>query len=282
MGQYSVAPAIDFNRDATLDTPYNFKNKKIYSEPKIEVNRDFNPFKNDHKVTAFPYSKNQDWESLYVDIKAPISEIRNIEVKHEIIESNLFDSDRVSSKTFQIHGKYIISTIKSGVIFINQNLAHQRILYEEFLETITVKEAMSQQLLFPLDIHFSKDDVQMIREIQGDLESTGFLFDRIEDETIIVKGIPTTINESQVTIIIEQLLDDIKNEIPDASFSRLDVMAKSMAKSLAIKNGAYLSKEEQENIVEHLFACKESNHSPFGKPTFISMETKDIDKKFEL
>ena len=282
LGQYSVAPAIDFNRDATLDTPYNFKNKKIYSEPKIEVNRDFNPFKNDHKVTAFPYSKNQDWESLYVDIKAPISEIRNIEVKHEIIESNLFDSDRVSSKTFQIHGKYIISTIKSGVIFINQNLAHQRILYEEFLETITVKEAMSQQLLFPLDIHFSKDDVQMIREIQGDLESTGFLFDRIEDETIIVKGIPTTINESQVTIIIEQLLADIKNEIPDASFSQLDVMAKSMAKSLAIKNGAYLSKEEQENIVEHLFACKESNHSPFGKPTFISMETKDIDKKFEL
>lgn len=285
LGQYNVVPAIDFNRDANLDTPYDFKDKKIYSAPKVEVNRDFNPFKNDHqKITSFSYnqSKNQDWESLYVDIKAPTSEIRNIEVRHETIESNLFDSDKVSAKTFQIHRKYIISTIKSGLIFINQNLAHQRILYEEFLETITVKEAMSQQLLFPLDIHFSKDDVQMIREIQGDLESTGFLFERIEDETIIVKGIPTTINESQVTIIMEQLLDDIKNEIPNASFSQLDVMAKSMAKSLAIKNGTYLSTEEQENIVEHLFACKEPNHSPFGKPTFISMDLNDIDKKFEL
>ena len=190
--------------------------------------------------------------------------------------------DTTASKTFQVHRKYIISTIKSGVIFINQNLAHQRVLYEEFLETITVKEAMSQQLLFPLDIHFSKDDVQLIREIQGDLESTGFLFENIEDETIIVKGIPTTINESQVTIIMEQLLDDIKNEIPDASFSQLDVMAKSMAKSLAIKNGTHLSREEQENIVENLFACKEPNHSPFGKPTFITMDTGDIDKKFEL
>ena len=103
------------------------------------------------------------------------------------------------------------------------------------------KEAMSQQLLFPLSIHFSKDDITMIKEIQNDLESTGFMFDKIENETVIVKGIPTTINESQVTIIIEQLLEDIKNEIPENSFSQLDIMAKSLAKSLAIKNGTRLS-----------------------------------------
>ena len=81
LGQYNVAPAIDFNRDANLDTPYDFKNKKIYSVPKVEVNRDFNPFKNDsQKATPFSYNKNktQDWESLYVDIKAPASEIKNI------------------------------------------------------------------------------------------------------------------------------------------------------------------------------------------------------------
>ena len=137
-------------------------------------------------------------------------------------------------------------------------------------------------MLFPLEIVFSKDDINLIKEIQSDIESTGFLFDKINKETLTIKGIPTTINESQVTIILEQLLDDIKNEIPEASFSQLDIMAKSLAKSMAIRTGTQLTLEEQENIVERLFSCKEPNHSPYGKPTFISIDIQDIDKKFGL
>lgn len=285
LGQYSITPTMDFNRDSNLDVPYNFKDKIIDKEPQITIDRNFNPFKSDQQESiSFPYKrkKTQDWESLYVDIKAPNIDIKNIEVHSETIDAKLFENEQTIAKTYQVHKKYIISSIKSGMIFINQNLAHQRILYEEFLETITVKEAMSQQLLFPLSIHFSKDDITMIKEIQNDLESTGFMFDKIENETVIVKGIPTTINESQVTIIIEQLLEDIKNEIPENSFSQLDIMAKSLAKSLAIKNGTRLSVTEQETIVEGLFSCKEPNHSPFGKPTHISMNIEEIDKKFDL
>ncbi|AOW19978.1 DNA mismatch repair endonuclease MutL [Urechidicola croceus] len=284
LGQYNITPALDFNRDSTLDVPYDYKDVKSSKEPKITINPNFNPFKAEtQKTIQFPFkrdSKPQEWESLYTDIEA--IDVKNIEVESEIINNQLFENEISIAKTHQVHRKYIVSTIKSGIIFINQNLAHQRILYEEYLESITVKEAMSQQLLFPLEIGFSKDDIQLIKEIQLDLESTGFLFDKIEKETIVVKGIPTTISESQVTIIIEQLLDDIKHEIPETSFSQLDVMAKSLAKSLAIKSGSKLTIKEQESIVEQLFLCKEPNHSPFGKPTFISMELEEIDKKFGI
>ena len=275
LGQYNVAPVLDFNRDASLDVPYDFKNKKVYKEPTIAVDSNFNPFKTDSKKST------QQWEALYTDMEPPKIDIQNIEVTTDA-DINLFENESKSAKTYQIHRKYIVSTVKSGILFINQNLAHQRILYEEYLENITVNDAMSQQLLFPLEIHFSKDDIKLIHEIKTDLESTGFLFDKIKDETIVVKGIPTTISESQVTIIIEQLLEDIKNEVPDTSFSQLDVMAKSLAKSLAIKTGTQLSIEEQENIVGRLFTCKEPNHSPFGKPTFITMKLNEIDKKFGL
>ena len=275
LGQYNVAPILDFNRDATMDIPYDFKNKSSHKEPTVTVDRSFNPFETEvQKNIQFPYKreKSQEWESLYSDISVP--------------ESNkvqqLFTNDTIEAKTHQVHRKYIVSTIKSGVIFIHQNLAHQRILYEEYLENSTVKEVMSQQLLFPLEINFSKDDINLIKEIQSDLESTGFLFDKIKNETVVVKGVPTTINESQITVIFEQLLDDIKNEIPDTSFSQLDVMAKSLAKSMAIKTGMQLNTEEQEDLLGRLFACKEPNHSPFGKPTFISMEVNEIDKKFGL
>ena len=285
LGQYNVAPALDFNRDSTLDVPYDFKDKKIHKEPNITVNRDFNPFKADiQKDIQFPYKreKNLEWESLYTGIDISQNDINSIEVESDTVHQQLFKDSESVSKTHQVHRKYIVSTIKSGVIFIHQNLAHQRILYEEYLENITVKDAMSQQLLFPLEINFSKDDIVLIKEIKSDLESVGFLFDKIKDETIVVKGVPITINESQVTIIMEQLLDDIKNEIPETSFSQLDIMAKSMAKSMAIKNGTQLTLAEQEDIVGRLFSCKEPNHSPYGKPTFISMDINEIDKKFGI
>lgn len=279
LGQYNVAPVLDFERSSSFDTPYSFKDKK-FETPKVTVNPDFNPFKSEQKNVAhlsYKREKPQQWESLYTGL-----EVNNIEVEIEskISNNTLFSDSTSNSKTYQVHNKYIISGIKSGIVYINQHLAHQRILYEEFLESITVKVAMSQQLLFPLELSFNKSDIELIKEIKEDLESVGFLFDKILDDTIIVKGIPVTITESQITIIIEQLLEDIKNDIPDTSFSQLDVMAKSLAKSLAIKTGTNLDLKEQEEIVNKLFSCKQPDLSPFGKTTFVTINIDEIDKKF--
>lgn len=277
LGQYNVAPVLDFERSASFDTPYNFKDKK-FDTPKVSVDPDFNPFKSDEqKSIKFPFKReeSQQWESLYTGIN-----IQNIEVEAETVNTSLFSEEKSTSKTYQIHKKYIVSSIKSGIVYINQHLAHQRILYEEFLENITVREAMSQQLLFPLEISFNKSDIELIKEIKEDLVSVGFLFDKILEDAIVVNGIPVNITESQITIIIEQLLEDIKNDIPNASFSQLDIMAKSLAKSLAIKTGTRLDLKEQEEIVNKLFMCKQPDLSPFGKTTFVTEAIDEIDKKF--
>ena len=277
LGQYNVAPMLDFERKASFDTPYDFKDKKT-STPKVQVDSNFNPFKTeDHKPIKFPFKRDNpsQWESLYTGI-----DIHNIEIESEIVNTSLFSKESSSVKTYQIHKKYIISSIKSGIVYIHQHLAHQRILYEEFLENITVKETMSQQLLFPLEISFTKYDIDLIKDIKDDLESIGFLFDKILTDAIIVIGIPVTISESQISIIIEQLLEDIKNDIPETSFSQLDIMAKSLAKSLAIKTGMKLDLKEQEELVNKLFLCKEPGFSPFGKKTFMTVNIEDIDKKF--
>ena len=277
LGQYNVAPVLDFDRDATMDTPYNFTGKSA-PKPTITVDRNFNPFKTEQQNTInFPFKreKSADWESLYTGI-----DVRDIEVESEKINSGLFSEEKQNNKTYQVHNKYIVSSIKSGIVYINQQLAHQRILYEEFLENITVREAMSQQLLFPLELSFNKTDIASIKEIKEDLESIGFLFDKILEDAIVISGIPVTIVESQISIIIEQLLEDINNDIPDTSFSQLDIMAKSLAKSLAIKTGTKLDIKEQEDIVNKLFLCKEPSASPFGKKTFITVNIDEIDKKF--
>ncbi len=277
IGQYNVGPILDFDRDATLDTPYNLKGKNA-PNPRVMVNQDFNPFKSEtQKSIQFPYrrEKNMEWESLYNGLDST-----SIDYKSETVDPGLFSEEKENSKTYQVHKKYIVSSIKSGIVYINQQLAHQRILYEEFLENITLKDAMSQQLLFPLELSFSNSDIVLIKEIKMELESIGFLFGEISKDTIVVMGMPINIIESQITSIIEHLLEDIKNDIPDTSFSQVDIMAKSLSKSLAIKTGTKLDLKEQEDIVNKLFLCKQPDSSPFGKRTFVTVNIDEIDKKF--
>ena len=277
LGQYNVAPVLDFNRDAGLDTPYHFKGGSASgSVPKISVDPDFNPFKEEQqKEINFPFKREketQSWESLYTSASTTDAE------QNESLFEHL--QEEKTQKTFQIQRKYVLSLIKSGVVLINQSLAHQRVLYEEFLESITIREANSQQLLFPVKISFSSAEIEMIYTIKIELENAGFSFDQFTKDSVTIKGIPVSVTESKITIILEELLNDINLEVPDASFSHFDVMAKSFAKTLSIKTGTLLSEKEQESLVNNLFSCKEPTISPFGKATFKTLTLNQIDNLF--
>jgi DNA mismatch repair protein MutL len=278
LGQYNVAPVLDFNRDASLDISYHSnKNTGTTSTPKIHVDPDFNPFKEaTQKEITYPYKKEQNtqsWESLYTSVA-----FSDEEKQEELFEHQ---QEIKTQKTFQIQRKYLMSSIKSGVVLINQSLAHQRILYEDFLESITVKEANSQQLLFPVKISFSSQEIEMIYTMKSELENAGFSFDEFTKDSVTIKGIPVSVIESKITIILEELLNDINFEVPDASFSHFDVMAKSFAKTLSIKTGTQLSAKEQEGLVHDLFSCKDPSVSPFGKATFKTLTLNEIDNLFK-
>lgn len=277
LGQYNVAPVLDFNRDAGLDTPYHFKGGSASgSVPKISVDPDFNPFKEEQqKEINFPFKREketQSWESLYTSVNTTDAQQNESLFEHQ--------QEEKTQKTFQIQRKYVLSLIKSGVVLINQSLAHQRVLYEEFLESITIREANSQQLLFPVKISFSSSEIEMIYTIKTELENAGFSFDQFTKDSVTIKGIPVSVTESKITIILEELLNDINLEVPDASFSHFDVMAKSFAKTLSIKTGTLLSEKEQESLVNNLFSCKEPAISPFGKATFKTLTLNQIDNLF--
>lgn len=301
LGQFNVAPVLDFDRDPNLDTPYGYREKES-EMPLIQVDSNFNPFASEsHSVTtkknsgggsysfsspSFPKKENASWESLYVDLKSDTEEIASISFESEEVTGNLFQheqkAEEVASKTYQFHKKYIISSIKSGMLVVDQNKAHQRVLYEQYLANITIKTAPSQQLLFPLELYFSFEEMDFLKELKPSLENTGFVFDAIEKESVQISGIPVTVQESEVSIVLEELISNLQNDIPENSFSLSDSIAKSMAKSLAVKTGTALAEKEQENLVNALFACKEPNVSPFNKPTFITLSVEDIDKRFTL
>jgi DNA mismatch repair protein MutL len=292
LGQFNVAPILDFDRDANLDTPYHYKNLEG-AMPTVQVDANFNPFA-DEKPTKSNFSNYKkteiasSWEGLYVGLKQEtetFSASSNFSFENEEVTACLFDLEDTEStihRTYQIHKKYIVSPIKSGMVIVDQQRAHQRVLYEQFLVNMTVKQASSQQLLFPLNLYFSKNEMELIADLQFSLMNTGFVFEETQKDHVVISGIPVNSTESEVSLVLEQLLSDLQDGIPESSFSQNDTIAKSMAKSLAVKTGSYLTEKEQENLVNGLFACKEPNVSPFQKTTFITMRVEDIDKKFAL
>ena len=305
LGQFNIAPVLDFERDKGFDTPYDYAKKNPIS-PSIEVDRDFNPFKEKAKQgnIRFPFERtrtnsNASWDSLYVGLKdgfdsahpamgslnnSPSLGMNSVEMEFESEEvtGSLFEKgeSETGQFNFQLQNKYIVCPLKNGLMVIHQNLAHQRILYEELLKNITVKEAVSQQLLFPLELHFSKPDVELILKIREQLEHTGFVFSELQDENITISGIPVMIVESLVVNLLQQLVHNLNEDIPDSGFSQNDMLAKSMAASMAIKTGVSLNRREQEHLINQLFACKEPTVSPRNKSVFSIIELSEIDRKF--
>lgn len=291
LGQFNVAPVLDFDRDPNLDTPYQYQNKEA-EYPTIQVDRTYNPFSEDKPVKAAASSSNyrktepqSTWESLYVGLKQATHDISEMTFENDAVTSSLFEETEIEQevkRTYQIHKKYIVSPIKSGMVIINQKRAHERVLYEEFLTSMTVHQASSQQLLFPLQLYFSSTEIELLTELRMSLENTGFVFETFNEDHVLISGVPVNVTESEISIVLEELLSDLQDGIPDNSFSQNDTIAKSMARSLAVKTGTYLTEKEQESLVHNLFACREPNVSPFQKPTFITMSVEDLDKKFSI
>lgn len=294
LGQFNIAPVLDFEMSQNFDTPYAYKNK-VVGTPRVEINPNFNPFKDEapisnggtetssYKKSAFKTPETS-WESLYIGLNDDNGEAASsaFEIESKASNESLFEDQALEghTSTYQFRKKYIITSVAEGLLVIDQHRAHQRVLYETFLKHITVQNGVSQQLLFPLQLNYAITDINLLAEVRPDLEASGFVFSKFADDTLEITGVPAAVSESEVSIILEQIIADLNHEIPEHSFSQADMLAKSMAKVLSIKSGKSLNNQEQEHLVNSLFACKETMLSPFNKPTFITLTQDELERKF--
>ena len=290
LGQFNVVPALDFEQDQNLETPYDYKDKNAV-QPNVTVDRAFNPFQEvgQKSPTGRSYKKQntEGWENLYVGLESKVGQnddFSSVRFESESNTGSFFEGHQEDlesiATTFQLRRKYIVTTIKSGMVVIDQSRAHQRVLYEQFLKNITVNQAISQQLLFPLQLSFSNADIAILKEIKESLTSIGFVFSNINKEEVRITGVPPLISESEVGMVLDQLISDFQMQITEDSFSQTDVLAKTLAKTLSVKTGEVLNNASQLALVNDLFACKESRWSPFNKPVYVTITESDIDKKF--
>ena len=182
---------------------------------------------------------------------------------------------------FQLQNSYIATTIKSGLLVIDQQRAHERILFDQFMNSIESQHSTSQQQLFPQTIVFSQADAALIKELKKDLYYLGFDIEDFGSNTFVVNGSPSEWVDENPQDMIESMLENYKKNLLDLKLDKKMNLSLAMARNMSIKHGKKLEKEEIQNLIDRLFACKIPYQSPSGKKVLFTLTLDELSEKFK-
>ncbi len=289
LGQYSISPTLDFEREKNFDLPLSYKNTTPV-QPSININPNYNPFDKKEEKSYSPFQKvesenskanKNEWQKLYSGLERQDESVLppNEETQQKLVGSDWEKED--DKLTYQLHNRYILSHIKSGIMLIDQQNAHERILYERYLHSLVQNQGSSQQELFPQAIQFSPGDFELIKELTPDICALGFDIHEFGKNTYVIHGIPTDIIDGNATEILEGIIEQYKQNASDIKIDKRENLARSMARQTGIKSGKVLQIKEMNSLINELFACTMPHSSPTGKPTLWIMTLEELAKRFE-
>ena len=280
LGQYSLSPMLDFNVD------HNFTHKYSGDASSERKTTNYHP---EQEARFRPGQENvRGWEDIYSSMKQfTVPEDPSSQNEVSILESEAFRSDisineldAINKDPFQLHNTYIIYPVKSGMMIIDQQAAHERILYEQYLENLQNGEYSSQKELFPRTIELDAAKASILKNIADRIAGLGFDLEDFGHNTFIIHGTPSGLDNSiSIDNIIEQLISNYVNNL-EFELGIEDNLARSMAISSGIKKGRRLEKQEMSAVIDMLFACKVPEKSPSGKKCFFIQEIDEIVKRF--
>ncbi len=281
IGKHSLTPTLDFDVIPEVEAAFQARPSDDLQQPSLNLDPDYNPFSNQKANAQFntPSTKKpstENWESLYDSQTAQTQNYaNNSDLLNKATDHN---SDFERNKFLQVHNQYIACNVSTGMMLINQHLAHERIIYEETLDRLTGSKQPSQQQLFPQNIHLSPGDGEIIKSIINELSKIGFVLEELGTNSYVVVGVPTNIKENDVVGIIEKIIENHKAQVSDLNYDKNINLARSIATNTAIKLGAKLNDIEMQDIFDKLFMCKVPKVSPDGKKILRIINTDELEK----
>jgi len=288
LGKANVAPSLDFNSEMSFEIDYT----KQVSQPTVSFNPNYNPFESNVKSasnyrqtteTTLQKHNKENWQSLYDNYtQSPeLIDQEKFDIEKPIEQKQLF-SEHSFQKKFQVYNRFIVTAHQHGVLVVDQQRAHEQILYEHYK---SVKDSNSstacQQILFPITIEVTPNDFILINSLNDYFAVLGFEIEAFGKNTVIVRGTPAELGEFNIQEMIESILESYKLNTFDIKMDPFENLCKSMAKSAAIKYGKQLEEEEMNMILENLFQCENPLYSPSGKPIIMEMSKIDLEAFFK-
>ncbi len=270
IGQNNLAPMLDF--DINPNMGIDFGEASRMDRPVITPKTDFDPNYNPFKISPIRHQQQQNWRIAYDNSNDIVA---NTQIDANGKENKPFEEDQ-KSLYIQLQQSYIVTTVKSGILVIDQHLAHERILYEKYLKEMETEVIASQQELFPHHISLNINDASMLKELKPELEKIGFRIETMNNTTFVINGTPVDCKGSDAVSIIEKILEDYKNNLSGNQSDKKLNLARSLASQMAVKAGQTLSSVEMQDIVDRLFGCAVAEVAPNGRRIFTIINADDI------
>lgn len=281
LATHNITPALDFSADINLGS-------------KLELNRETIKEKNYSQfrtTTAQQRSNQENWEKLFnehkgksFDPQQPRHEAEHLTITFQSDANKStgqeLDPAACNKAIFQLHNRYIVTQVKSGMMIIDQQAAHERILFEKYMGYLKNNKGASQQSLFPQTISLNPGDHSLVMDMEEEIRALGFLVEPFGKNDIIIKCMPADIGAANEREIFEGLIEQFKKNKSELSIPRKENLARALAKRTSIRKGARLNEQEMSGLIDQLFGCSSPNYAPNGQTTFHILDLNRIENYF--
>lgn len=300
LGKFNAVPSIDFDTEGMPDIPaFESSPYAGIQPPKTTYNPDYNPFNTSAVPPSYSSKPSRDWEQLYEGLEHH-SSAQHIQKSYpddgdyftaasmeQPVTPTLYDHSEEaamgekSSQHYQFKGRFILTSVKSGLMIIDQQRAHIRILYDQYLEQITRRQGASQGMLFPDIVQFPVSEVPVLQEIMEDLSYLGFELTDLGGGSYAINGIPSGIEGLNPVELIQSMVHTAMEKGGKVKEEVQSNLALTLAKAAAIVPGQVLTNEEMNGLVDGLFAVATPNYTPDGKTVLSVLQEDELEKLFK-
>ncbi len=295
LAQFSITPTLDFDLDVSIQqsdaVSQPFTDEKKSAAASSSLYKTFTQKNQAHFIESRSDLKHWDDQltidngQLTIDKKEEFATQQKLESK---IESECppesiqkrEDKKPTTNHFIQLHNTLIIAENRNGFIAVHQQNAHERVLYERFLNAIKGKPIAAQRSLFPSTIELAAGDAVLLNELLDDLQLLGYLVEPFGSNTYVIQGTPGDVIQGNEKITLEKMLEQYKHFSNDIKFSKREKLLRSMAWQQSVKAGTPLQQKEMETLVNDLFDCETPNCTPNGKPSYLEFKKDELDKMF--
>ena len=281
LAQFSITPTLDFELDASIQQldsiqqPFTEQTRSAIQEGNLYQH--FTQKNQAHRIEPDSTQPAKNWkpfQPLAADYKRNVKEEALAATRLDLHPTTATDSISV----FQLLNSYILFSQASTCTLIDQQAAHERILYEKFIQQLANKKAATQPSLFPTTLSLNPTDASLLEELLADLTAVGFLIHKLNKQEFQIQGIPAGFENGKEESLLEAVLEEYKHFNAALALPLHEKLCRSLAKQQAIKTGTQLSERAMKQLITDLFVCNEPHLSPFGVPTFRTLQKEEVEQ----
>ncbi len=277
LASFNVTPSLDFSTDVSFDH-LNQQREDFISKQ----DRAYGSFQTIKPSQERLEKLNELYSSATMEDIATVEEADKERVPKKIFSSSIGqqEGEGDTKPTYQLHGKYLLKQVKSGMIVLDKAFALERILFEKYQHQAKTGSGMSQSCLFPSQVKLNPRDYALVLELKEEINQLGFEFEPMGEQCLVIQGVPSELAPCNEQEIFEGLIEEYKHNVKKLDFPKKESLVRALAKRTATNTCYSLKNEEMDHLMDRLFACKQPNYTPDGNPVYVLLSLEQINEWF--